>query len=52
MNYLSPQIEALAKKKIKKDAPLVRKGFSCGIFQEYGNINLSTTHTTVEFTKR
>ena len=39
MNYLSPQIEALARKKIKKDAPLVRKGFSCGIFQEYEAIN-------------
>jgi hypothetical protein len=35
MNYLSPQIKALAEKRIKKDAPLVRKGFSCGIFQEY-----------------
>ncbi len=52
MNYLSPQIEALAKKKIKKVAPLVRKGFSCGIFQEYGNNDLSSTHTTVELPKR
>ncbi len=52
MNYLSPQIEVLAKKKIKKDAPLVRKGFSCGIFQEYGNNDFSSAHTTVEFTKR
>ncbi len=52
MIYLSPQIEALAKKKIKKDAPLVRKGFSCGIFQEYGNINLSSTQSTVELTKK
>jgi len=48
MNYLSPQIEALAKKSIKKDAPLVRKGFSCGIFQEYGDINLSSAQTTTE----
>jgi hypothetical protein len=52
MNYLSPQIEALAKKRIKKDAPLVRKGFSCGIFQEYGNVNLSSTQTTIEITKK
>ena len=35
MNYLSPQIEALSKKKIKKKAPLVKKVYSCGIFQEY-----------------
>jgi len=52
MNYLSPQIEALAKKKIRTDAPLVRKGFSCGIFQDCGNINLSSNQTTVELTKK
>ncbi|PWK20206.1 hypothetical protein LX92_04149 [Maribacter polysiphoniae] len=37
MNYLSPQIEALSKKKIKQEAPLVKKVYSCGIFQEYDN---------------
>jgi hypothetical protein len=52
MIYLSPQIEALAEKRIKKDASLVRKGFSCGIFQEYGNINLSSTQSIVELTKK
>ncbi|MBD0776313.1 hypothetical protein HPE56_00785 [Maribacter sp. ANRC-HE7] len=35
MNYLSPQIEALSKKRIKEKAPLVKKVYSCGIFQEY-----------------
>ena len=43
MNYLSPQIEAMAKKKIKKEAPLVKKGYSCGIFQDYANSNLSSS---------
>ncbi|MDE3740446.1 hypothetical protein [Maribacter polysaccharolyticus] len=39
MNYLSPQIEALSKRKIKKKAPLVKKVYSCGIFQEYDHDN-------------
>ncbi|MGB5497563.1 MAG: hypothetical protein WBM77_01385 [Maribacter sp.] len=52
MNYLSPQIEALAKKKIRTVAPLVRKGISCGIFQDCGTINLSSTRTTVELAKK
>jgi hypothetical protein len=35
MNFLSPQIEALSKKKIKEAAPLAKKVNSCGIFQDY-----------------
>ncbi len=34
MKYLNPQIEKLAKKNAKKS--LVKKGISCGIFQELG----------------
>jgi hypothetical protein len=34
MSFLSPQIEALAKR--KKERSLVKKTDSCGIFQEYG----------------
>lgn len=36
MNFLSPHIEALSKKKIKEAAPLAKKVYSCGIFQDYG----------------
>ncbi len=43
MNYLSPQIQALAEKKSNKKAPLVKKGYSCGIFQDYG---FNTIHKT------
>ncbi|MBU2996246.1 hypothetical protein KO500_07360 [Cellulophaga baltica] len=35
MTYLSPQIEALAKR--KKENSLIKKENSCGIFQDYGN---------------
>lgn len=34
MTFLSPQIEALAKR--KKVQSLVKKPNSCGIFQDYG----------------
>ncbi|WP_198283131.1 hypothetical protein [Aquimarina agarilytica] len=34
MKYLNPQIEKLAKKNVEKS--LVKKGISCGIFQELG----------------
>tara|TARA_R110000868_G_scaffold3285_4_gene21471 strand:- start:1117 stop:1269 length:153 start_codon:yes stop_codon:yes gene_type:complete len=34
MTYLSPEIEALAKR--KKEESLVKKENSCGIFQDYG----------------
>jgi len=34
MTYLSPQIEALAKR--KKEESLIKKENSCGIFQDYG----------------
>ncbi|MGB5434799.1 MAG: hypothetical protein WBM98_02830 [Maribacter sp.] len=37
MNFLSPQIKALSKKKIKEEAPLAKKVYSCGIFQDYGS---------------
>ena len=35
MKYLSPQIEAWVKKNSKSDQGLVKKGHSCGIFQDY-----------------
>ena len=34
MNYLSPQIAILAKRAYKKS--LIKRGVSCGIFQELG----------------
>ncbi len=34
MKYLNPQIEKLAKKNVNKS--LIKKGISCGIFQELG----------------
>lgn len=36
MDYLSPHIEALAKRKATKS--LIEKTNSCGIFQDYGNV--------------
>lgn len=39
MNYLSPQIKALAKKSSSINASLVKKSASCGIFQEYEGVN-------------
>ncbi len=36
MGYLSAQIEALAKKTKKEKPSLVKREFSCGIFQNYG----------------
>ncbi|PKA96399.1 hypothetical protein B0O79_0034 [Flavobacteriaceae bacterium MAR_2009_75] len=38
MGYLSPQIEVLAKKKKQEVKSLVKKEYSCGIFQDYGNL--------------
>lgn len=35
MNYLSPQIEAFAKRKTPIESSLIRIGKSCGIFQQY-----------------
>tara|TARA_R110000868_G_scaffold138840_6_gene353330 strand:+ start:225 stop:371 length:147 start_codon:yes stop_codon:yes gene_type:complete len=34
MTYLSPEIEALVKR--KKEISLIKKEISCGIFQDYG----------------
>jgi len=39
MAYLSPQIEVLAKKKKKEEGSLIKKEYSCGIFQDYGNLD-------------
>ncbi|MFS4447643.1 hypothetical protein [Maribacter sp. 2307UL18-2] len=36
MQYLSKEIEALAKKRPKKGSSLIKKEYSCGIFQDYG----------------
>ncbi|ADV51350.1 hypothetical protein I2486_20180 [Cellulophaga sp. E16_2] len=41
MTYLSPEIEALAKR--KETASLVKKENSCGIFQDYGKITFTET---------
>lgn len=35
MQYLSKEIEAIAKRKKKATNSLVKKDFSCGIFQDY-----------------
>ncbi|EAR01331.1 hypothetical protein FB2170_11441 [Maribacter sp. HTCC2170] len=35
MNYLSPQIEAFAKRKKPIESSLIRTENSCGIFQQY-----------------
>ena len=40
MAYLSPYIEALAKKKATKS--LIEKHKSCGIFQDYGHLSPKT----------
>ncbi len=37
MNYLSPEIAALVKRKTNDTPSLVKKGYSCGIFQDYGH---------------
>ncbi|NNE76714.1 MAG: hypothetical protein HKN31_06535 [Pricia sp.] len=38
MAYLSPQIEVLAKKKKREENSLIKKEYSCGIFQDYGTM--------------
>ncbi|WP_282160757.1 hypothetical protein [Ulvibacterium marinum] len=38
MGYLSPQIEILAKKKKQDEKSLIKKENSCGIFQDYGDL--------------
>lgn len=38
MGYLSPQIEAYAKKKKQEKNSLVKMEVSCGIFQDYGDM--------------
>ncbi|WP_291867374.1 hypothetical protein [Maribacter sp.] len=35
MKYLSPEIETLAKKNKKEGKSLIKRGNSCGIFQDY-----------------
>lgn len=47
MNFLNPQIEALAKKKTKS---LVRPNISCGIFQETEESNYKDDE--LDFIKR
>ena len=42
MKYLSKEIEALAKKKRQAGTSLIKKEYSCGIFQDYGTGNSST----------
>ena len=38
MSYLSPQIAVLAKSKMPEDFSLVKKEYSCGIFQDYTHL--------------
>ncbi|SHI87373.1 hypothetical protein [Pseudozobellia thermophila] len=38
MGYLSPEIEVLAKKKKQEKKSLIKKEYSCGIFQDYGKL--------------
>lgn len=45
MGYLSPQIEVLAKKKKQEEKSLVKKEFSCGIFQDYTNLPVKENKT-------
>ena len=39
MGYLSPQIEVLARKKKQEEKSLIKKEYSCGIFQDYGDLD-------------
>ncbi|WP_166521602.1 hypothetical protein [Zobellia amurskyensis] len=39
MGYLSPQIEVLARKKKQEEKSLIKKEYSCGIFQDYGDLS-------------
>lgn len=39
MQYLSKEIEALAKRKKLEEKSLVKKQYSCGIFQDYGTVD-------------
>jgi len=36
MNYLSKEIEALAKKRKSQTNSLIKNEYACGIFQDYG----------------
>lgn len=38
MGYLSPEIEVLAKRKKQEEKSLIKKEYSCGIFQDYGKL--------------
>ena len=42
MKYLSSHIEALTKKKKTEEKSLIKKQYSCGIFQDY-EVNESST---------
>ncbi len=37
MSYLSPQIGNLIKRKKQEEKSLIKRGNSCGIFQDYEN---------------
>jgi len=52
MGYLSPQIEALAKKKPKIENSLVKKECSCGIFQDYGKNELDIKRISEDIKKK
>lgn len=44
MQYLSKEIEALAKKRQKAEKSLIKREGSCGIFQDYGKQTLQTPY--------
>lgn len=39
MSFLSKQIEAHAKKRNQQEKSLIKKEYSCGIFQDYGTFD-------------
>ena len=43
MTYLSPEIERLAKRRMTEEKSLIKKEYSCGIFQDYGDSAEKTT---------
>lgn len=46
MQYLSKEIEALAKRSQKAEKSLIKRENSCGIFQDYGKQDLQGNFET------
>lgn len=43
MGYLSRDLEVLAKRKKQSSTSLINKQYSCGIFQDYGDVIINTS---------